>query len=128
MQAQRAPDWPFRQQAAQLLGGATGIDFCAAAPHDYVVAAGTRLHVYDGTTSAPKRQVTRFKDNAYSGSFRRDGRLLVAGGEDSVVQVRRDGRAAPAAPLPLLPGAPCLLWRSALKPSCNPCACCTTGV
>lgn len=35
------------------------------------------------------RQLTRFKDTAYSGTYRSDGRLLVAGGASGVVQVRR---------------------------------------
>lgn len=86
-QQEQAPDWPFRQHAAQLLGAATWVDFCPAAPHDYCVSAGTRMHVFDGSTSAAKRQFTRFKDKAYGGSFRRDGRLIAAGGEDTVVQV-----------------------------------------
>lgn len=86
-QQERAPDWPFRQQAAQLLGAATSIDFCPATPHDYCVSAGTRVHVFNGATSAAKRQFTRFKDKAYSGTFRQDGRLIAAGGEDTVVQV-----------------------------------------
>ncbi|EFN51794.1 hypothetical protein CHLNCDRAFT_139756 [Chlorella variabilis] len=69
----------------QLIGAVSSIDVCGAAPHDYCVSAGTRLHVYNGATSAAKRQFGRFKDRAYSGSFRQDGRLIVAGGEDSVV-------------------------------------------
>ena len=87
--APKPSEWPFRQQTAQLIGAVNSLDFSAAAPHDYVASAGTRLHIYDGASSAPKRQVTRFKDRAYGGSFRRDGKLIVAGGEDSVVQVRR---------------------------------------
>lgn len=35
-----------------------------------------------------KRTIARFKDVAYSGSFRQDGHLLVAGGQNGVVQVR----------------------------------------
>ena len=85
-----APDWPFKQQhSVQLIGAASSISFCAAAPHDICVSAGTRLHVFDGSSSAVKRQFTRFKDKAYGGSFRGDGKLIVAGGEDAVVQVRR---------------------------------------
>ena len=84
--------WTLKQQAAaKLLGGVTSLDVCAVAPHDYCASAGTRLHVFDGATSAAKRQFTRFKDRAYGGSFRADGRLLVAGGEDAVVQVGRAG-------------------------------------
>ena len=43
--------------------------------------------VYDGLTRQLKRQFTRFKDKAYSGTFRSDGKLLVAGGENGLVQV-----------------------------------------
>lgn len=89
MQPQRAaaPDWPFKAQGTQLIGAVSSIDFCSAAPHDYLVSAGTRLQLYNGANSVAKRQFTRFKDRAYGGSFRRDGRLIVAGCEDSVVQV-----------------------------------------
>ena len=34
-----------------------------------------------------QRQLTRFKDRAYSGCYRADGQLLVAGGESGLVQV-----------------------------------------
>lgn len=85
---ERKREWAFKAQATQLVGAVTSIDFCAARPHDYCASAGTRLHVFDGASSTAKRQFARFKDKAYSGSFRRDGRLLVAGGEDSVIQAR----------------------------------------
>ena len=35
-----------------------------------------------------RRTISRFKDRAYSGCFRRDGKLLAAGGEDALVQAR----------------------------------------
>ena len=42
----------------------------------------------DGRSQAGRqRQLTRFKDRAYSGCYRSDGQLLVAGGESGVVQV-----------------------------------------
>ncbi len=43
--------------------------------------------VYDSRTLAVRRTIGRFKDMAYSGTFRSDGKLVVAGGEDGVVQV-----------------------------------------
>ncbi len=45
--------------------------------------------VYDAVTRQVRRQFTRFKDKAYCGNFRSDSKLLVAGGEDGIVQVRR---------------------------------------
>lgn len=80
-------EWSFKTQTVKVVGAVTALDFCAARPHDFCASAGTRLHVFDGTSSAIKRQFARFKDKAYSGSFRQDGRLIVAGGEDAVVQV-----------------------------------------
>jgi U3 small nucleolar RNA-associated protein 15 len=87
-------EWRYKSQAAQVVGAVTSLDFCAAQPHDFCASAGTRLHVFDGTSSAVKRQFARFKDKAYGGSFRRDGRLIVAGGEDAVVQVFDSGSRA----------------------------------
>ena len=34
-----------------------------------------------------RRTIGRFKDKAYGGIFRADGKLLAAGGEDGIVQV-----------------------------------------
>lgn len=78
----------LRKQNVQLIGAVTSIDVCGSAPHDYCASSGTRVHVFDGVTSVKKRQISRFKDRAYGASFRQDGKLIVAGGEDSVVQVR----------------------------------------
>ena len=52
---------------------------------------GMQVLLYNGRTQQLERQVTRFKDIAYSGCYRVDGRLLTAGGENGIVQVR-DGR------------------------------------
>ena len=43
--------------------------------------------IYDAVTRQVRRQFTRFKDKAYCGTFRSDNKLLVAGGEDGIVQV-----------------------------------------
>ena len=46
--------------------------------------------VYDARTQKVRRTYARFKDKAYSGTFRQDGKLLLAGGEDGIVQVSLD--------------------------------------
>lgn len=43
--------------------------------------------LYDGLSRQVRRTFSRFKDTAYSGSIRADGRLLVAGGQNGIVQV-----------------------------------------
>jgi hypothetical protein len=46
-----------------------------------------QVHIYDPLTNNQTKTVSRFKDLAYSGSFKSDGKLLVAGGESGLVQV-----------------------------------------
>ena len=48
---------------------------------------GLQVLVYDGVTRSLARAFTRFRDKAYCGTFRDDGRLLAAGGEEGIVQV-----------------------------------------
>lgn len=69
------------------IGAVSYVDYCPEEPHHFAVTASTRVIIYDGLTLQPKRQITRFTDKAYSGSFRPDGKLLVAGGESAIVQV-----------------------------------------
>ncbi|KAA8497875.1 U3 small nucleolar RNA-associated protein 15-like [Porphyridium purpureum] len=70
----------------QLTGAATHVEFVPGGS-ELGVTAGARVVLWNGTASAPHRAVARFKDTAYSGSFKKDGRLLVAGGENGVVQL-----------------------------------------
>lgn len=46
------------------------------------------MTLYDGITCGVKRTIARFADKAYCGRFRPDGKLLAAGGESGIVQVR----------------------------------------
>lgn len=46
-----------------------------------------QVHIYGPFSQEPVKTFTRFKDTAYSGRFRSDGQLLVAGCEDSVVRL-----------------------------------------
>ncbi|XP_056457669.1 U3 small nucleolar RNA-associated protein 15 homolog [Gadus chalcogrammus] len=68
-------------------GAITSIDFSPLAPHTYAVTASTRVHIYGPFSQEPVKTFTRFKDTAYSGRFRSDGQLLVAGCEDSAVRL-----------------------------------------
>lgn len=68
-------------------GAITNIDFSPVAPHNFAVTAFTRIHIYGPFSQEPVKSFTKFKDTAYSGRFRSDGQLLVAGCEDSVVRL-----------------------------------------
>ena len=63
------------------------IDFCPTAPHDFAVTNSTRVQVYGSKGKTVKKTVTRFKDVVYSCSFRHDGKLMVASGEESDVKI-----------------------------------------
>ncbi|KAJ2706441.1 U3 small nucleolar RNA-associated protein [Coemansia sp. IMI 203386] len=68
-------------------GMVTSLEFSPVKPHDLVVTASTRLQLYNGRTGQLKKSITRFTSPAHSGSFRSDGKLLVAGDESNLVQV-----------------------------------------
>ncbi|CAI5971751.1 unnamed protein product, partial [Closterium sp. NIES-64] len=78
----------FRRKAAEpLIGNVTTIDFCPSAPYHFAATNSTRVTVYSGVTREPLKTFSRFKGLAYSGRFRADGKLLVAGGDRGIVQV-----------------------------------------
>uniref|UniRef100_A0A8C9RVF8 U3 small nucleolar RNA-associated protein 15 homolog n=1 Tax=Scleropages formosus TaxID=113540 RepID=A0A8C9RVF8_SCLFO len=68
-------------------GAVTKIDFSPLSPHNYAVTASTRIHIYGPYSQEPVKSFTRFKDTAYSGTFRSDGQLLVAGSEEALIRL-----------------------------------------
>ena len=52
-----------------------------------MVTSSTSVHLYDSVTDKVLRSFTRFKDDAFSGRFRKDGKLLVAGDASGAVKV-----------------------------------------
>lgn len=49
-----------------------------------------QVQVYSGVTNQVKKTISRFKEVAYSGHFRHDGMLVVAGSEEGMVKVTHD--------------------------------------
>ncbi|XP_062860577.1 U3 small nucleolar RNA-associated protein 15 homolog [Trichomycterus rosablanca] len=68
-------------------GAVTKIEFSPQSPYNYVVTASTRIQVYGPHSQEPLRSYTRFRDTAYGGSFRGDGKLLVAGSEEGLIRL-----------------------------------------
>uniref|UniRef100_A0A8C2K4Y5 U3 small nucleolar RNA-associated protein 15 homolog n=1 Tax=Cyprinus carpio TaxID=7962 RepID=A0A8C2K4Y5_CYPCA len=81
--------WKNYKSPVQIkeFGAVTKIDFSPLAPHNYAVTASTRIHVYGLHSQEPIRSFTRFRDTAYGGSFRGDGKLLVAGSEEGLIRL-----------------------------------------
>eukprot|EP00808_Paulinella_micropora_P008136 g76888.t1 len=65
----------------------TDIAFKSTRPHDFAVSCSTRVVIINPQTCTPRKTISRFKNVAYSGSFRADGKLLVAGSEDKRIRV-----------------------------------------
>uniref|UniRef100_A0AAV1UL34 U3 small nucleolar RNA-associated protein 15 C-terminal domain-containing protein n=1 Tax=Peronospora matthiolae TaxID=2874970 RepID=A0AAV1UL34_9STRA len=71
----------------QQVGAVTHIDVSPVTPHQVAITSSTRIHLYSTTTNAIVKTFSRFRDVVYSGTFRSDGKLLVAGGEAPFVQI-----------------------------------------
>eukprot|EP00981_Chlorochromonas_danica_P016199 scaffold16024_cov258-Ochromonas_danica.AAC.9 len=63
------------------------IHFNPEDPQSYLVTASVKVSLFDGATDKIQRSYSRFTDDAYSGKFRRDGRLIVAGEKTGIVKV-----------------------------------------
>ncbi|KAF7385171.1 hypothetical protein HZH66_012257 [Vespula vulgaris] len=63
------------------------IDFSPVEPHYFAVTCSVRVQIYNPITKLVTKNFSRFKEAAYGGSFRRDGKLLCAGGEESVIRL-----------------------------------------
>ncbi|KAL1257113.1 hypothetical protein QQF64_012658 [Cirrhinus molitorella] len=68
-------------------GAVKKIDFSPLPPHNYAVTASTRVHIYGPHSQEPIQSFTRFRDTAYCGTFRGDGKLLVTGSEEGLIRL-----------------------------------------
>ncbi|KAK7203994.1 U3 small nucleolar RNA-associated protein [Myxozyma melibiosi] len=68
-------------------GSILHINFCPSGSHDFAVTSGARIQIFSSKTRQVIRTIARFKEIAYSGEFRPDGKLLVAGDASGLVQV-----------------------------------------
>ncbi|TPX49459.1 hypothetical protein SeMB42_g01569 [Synchytrium endobioticum] len=65
----------------------TDIQFSPTAPYDFAVTSSTRVQVYSSVTNTVRKTISRFKETAYSGTIRNDGKVLVAGDATGLVQL-----------------------------------------
>ncbi|KAK8824541.1 hypothetical protein WA577_006938 [Blastocystis sp. JDR] len=72
---------------AKLSGPVNHIAFSPVAPYHYVATSGTNVVLYSGNTRQRIKAFSRFLDIAYSGTFRQDGKLLVAGDEKGNIKL-----------------------------------------
>lgn len=63
------------------------IHFNPVDPSAYIVTASIRISQFDGLTDKIQRSYSRFQDDAFSGKYRKDGKLIVAGDKSGYVKV-----------------------------------------
>ena len=65
----------------------TSVAFAEAYPHHLAVTSSARVTVYNSKSRRPHKMFQRFKDVAYSGVLRADGKALAVGGQQGWVQL-----------------------------------------
>lgn len=63
------------------------IDFSPVEPYYFAVTCSVRVQVYNPITKLVVKNLSRFRENAYGATFRYDGKLLCAGGEEANVKL-----------------------------------------
>ncbi|XP_059621624.1 U3 small nucleolar RNA-associated protein 15 homolog [Phlebotomus argentipes] len=63
------------------------IDFSPVEPYYFAVTCSVRVQIYNPITKLVVKNLSRFQESAYGGTFRNDGKLLVAGDEEGLVKL-----------------------------------------
>ncbi|CAG9566041.1 unnamed protein product [Danaus chrysippus] len=63
------------------------LDFSPVEPYYFAATCSVRVQVYDPISKVVAKNISKFVEAAYGGCFRNDGRLLVAGSEESAVKL-----------------------------------------
>jgi U3 small nucleolar RNA-associated protein 15 len=71
----------------KLAGPPLHIHFNPAANDSYLVTNSTKVSLYNRKDDQVVRSYSRFQDDAYSGRFRKDGKLIIAGDKQGSVKV-----------------------------------------
>jgi WD40 repeat protein len=82
--------WALAPGASVKLANATAVTdltFSPLAPHDVAAACGPSVAIIDPHARSVRRTLSRFRDIARSPDYKPDGRLLVAGCDNSTVQL-----------------------------------------
>ncbi|XP_014367563.2 U3 small nucleolar RNA-associated protein 15 homolog [Papilio machaon] len=63
------------------------LDFSPVEPYYFAATCSVRIQIYDPITKTVSKNISKFLEAAYGGSFRNDGRLLIAGSEEAAVKL-----------------------------------------
>lgn len=71
----------------QMPAAVTGVAFSPRLPYELAAASDLTVSLLNSTVGEVRKTIGRFKDTAHSPDFKPDGKLLVAGSDNGVVQV-----------------------------------------
>lgn len=78
----------FKSQiTVKEIASVSHIHFCDKDPYDFAVTSSTRVQIYSSQTRTVKKTISRFKDIAFSGELRADGKLLIASDNTGIIQI-----------------------------------------
>lgn len=63
------------------------VSFSPIEPHHFAVTSSVRIQVYNPITKLVVKNLSRFRENAYGGEFRYNGKLLCSGSEEACVKL-----------------------------------------
>lgn len=63
------------------------IDFSPKEPYNFAVTCSCRVQIYNPVTKVLSKNINKFKESAYGGSYRKDGELICVGGDESVIKI-----------------------------------------
>lgn len=72
---------------SKLHGAPNTIHFNPVDSRQYIVTHSTSISLYETVNDSVVRSYTRFSDDAFSGKFRKDGKLIIAGDKEGYVKV-----------------------------------------
>ena len=71
----------------QEFGPISKIDISQAEPHFVAVTGSSRVQIFNPLTNEVHKTLTKFRDAAHGGKFRRDGQLICVGGDDGAIKI-----------------------------------------
>ncbi|XP_071055351.1 U3 small nucleolar RNA-associated protein 15 homolog [Onthophagus taurus] len=63
------------------------IDFSPIEPYHFAVTCSVRVQVYNPITKLVVKNLSRFRENAHGATFRSDGKLICAGGDEGAIKL-----------------------------------------
>ena len=84
-----AEHWKQLQQPVTIreYGPVQNVDVCQEEPYFVAVTGSSRVQIFNPLTNSVHKTLSKFRDSAFGGKFRQDGKLLCVGGDNGAVKI-----------------------------------------